>query len=540
MSRSTLSKAARAAIAEKLGQTPVGERGPVIAELAQTFDVSVATVYRAGDIGGTPRPRKKTHPGHREWVRVGVAWERRAPEGASLDLAIEAAVQAGDLPEAALQMPLKTAERIRRELGLLPAPQRTHRLHADYPMQATLFDASTSKYLVVDRDAGFGDAARLKLHRKPTPSSGYKNKPLPADRRRLVGYAVWDMCTGAVRSRYTVSRGENAADSARFLCWALARSDDRRVVLHGVPDDLWVDQGSLIKAALTRDLLERLDIDPVVGLPYVKSRMGGVERSHRTRFKRFESTLFWRASDTITLGELNDRLAEFEIRENGEKLSRTRVDGRLCTRAQAWVALVNRRPADNPLHELPDRPAATLAREGRRRIDNNGIIRFHGVEYESTDWHARWVVVHQALDGTGDLTITDARTKEKRIARRYRRRAYGEIRAAAAAPLDKLVAADAARDDRKHADVYAPAAAAKNVVPLPARTAPARPLENPLGGGNACRDLDEAMALFVSLYPHALTSAQHGRVKARIEAAGLDRQAVVDLANDLLLARKGA
>ena len=539
--RSTLTAAARAAIVEKLGQTPLGERGPAIDELAKTFDVSAATIYRAACLGGAPRRRAATRREYREWVRIAVAWEQRAPGGASLDLAIEAAVAAGDLPEAALEMPLKTAERIRRELRLLPTSKRTHRLHADYPMQAILFDASTSKHLVVDKNGGLGDATRLKLHFKPTPSSGYKNKRLPADRRRLIGYALWDMCSGIVRSRYTVSRGENAVDSIRFLCWALTRSDDRRVVLHGVPDDLWVDQGSLIKSAITRDLIERLDINPVVGPPYVKERMGGVEGSHKTRFKRFESTLFWRASDTITLGELNARLAEFEIREN-ERLSRTRVDGRLCTRTQAWVALTNRRPADNPLHDLPDRPAETLAREDRRKIDNNGIIRFHGVEYESTDWHARWVVVHQALDGSGHLAISDERG-DKRIARRYAPRAYGEIRSAAATTLDKLLTADAERietEGRKSADIYAPSTASKTVVPMPAATAPARPLENPLAGGDRCRDLDEAMRLFVSLYPHALTPAQHTRVKARIETTGLHRQAVIELANGLLLARKSA
>ena len=539
--RSTLSEAARTAIVEKLDQVPLGERVVAVRELAETFDVHPATVYRSAGLGGTARPRE-SNPDHRKWVRIAVAWEQRTP-GSSLDLAIEAAVAAGALPAAAGALPLKTAERVRRELGLLPAPKRTHRLHADYPMQAILFDASTSKHLVVDKNAGFGDATRLKLHRKPTPAAGYKNKPLPADRRRLVSYAIWDMCTGIVRARYTVSRGENAVDSIRFLCWALARSDDRRAVLHGVPDDLWVDQGSLIKSAITRDLIERLDINPVVGLPYVKERMGGVEGSHKTRFKRFESTLFWRASDTITLGELNARLAEFEIREN-ERLSRTRVDGRLCTRTQAWVALTNRRPADNPLHDLPDRAAETLAREDRRKIDNNGIIRFHGVEYESTDWHARWVVVHQRLDGSGDVTISDARNpKEKRVARRYAPRAYGEIRSAAATTLDKLRTADAERietEGRESADIYAPSAASKTVVPMPATTAPARPLENPLAGGDRCRDLDEAMRLFVSLYPHALTPAQHTRVKARIETAGLHRQAVIELANGLLLARKSA
>ena len=541
MRRSSLSDSACATIRDTLRDTPHGERGAVVARLANTFDRSPSVVYARAELQGAPRPRAATHPERRTWTPIVVAWSNRAPEPAPLDDAAEAAVVAGDLPIEALAVPLKAWEKLRRELGLVAAPKRTHTLNADYPMQAVLFDASTSKYLVVDNDAGTGDATRLKLHRKPTPSSGYKNKQLPADRRRVVGYGIWDMCTGVVRARYTVARGENALDSMEFLCWALARSEDRRVVLHGVPDDLWVDQGSLIKASITRDLIERLDINPVVGKPYDKPRMGGVERSHRTRFKRFETSLFFRASDYITLGELNARLAEFEIRESARRFSRTRVDGRLCPRARAWAPLMRLRPADNPLRELPEKPAATLAREGVRKINTNGIIHYQGVLYESTDWHACWVTVHQAVDGSGDLTISN-KTGDKRIARRHARRAYGDVRTTPATPLEKLVAAAAAQDeagDRKGADINAPEAAARTVVPMPAPTAPPAPLENPLDAGR-CRDLDEAMALFVSLHPQPLSGEQHARVKALIEKAGLDRQAVTAMANELLLARRSA
>lgn len=528
----SLSAAARQAIAEQMRECP---GRATAARLAAHFGCSVATVYRHAAVNGPRRRRPAARPEYRDWVTRAVWWAHRAPEPMSLEDALRAALGAGDLPAAAADMPLKTAERIRRDLGLAATSKRTHRLHAEWPMQAVLLDASTSQYLVVDGpQAGAGEATRLKLHRAPLPASGYKNKPLPPDRRRVLVYALWDLCTGVYRSRYVVARGENALDAVDFLCWALRPSPDRRVVLHGAPDDLWVDQGPLLKSAAARDLLERLEIGLVLGAPYAKERMGGVERTHRTRWRSFERPLFARAETSITLGALNERLVEFEVREHARRPSRTPVDGRLLPRAAAWVALVNRRPADRPLRRLPERPVETLAREARRKVDVNGIVRWGGVLYESREWHDRWVVAHRAADGSGDLTLTDERTGAKAVARRFAPRAYGAVAAVPATPLDRLLSAEAPAAGRG-ADIHAPAAdgAPPAVVPLPARTAPAAALRNPLAGGDRCRDIDEAMALF-NAHCGRLSPAQFARVRTIVaQKTGLVRQAVINLAQEL-------
>ena len=318
-----------------------------------------------------------------------------------------------------------------------------------------------------------------------------------------------------------------------FLCWALAPADPR-VVMHGVPDDLWVDQGPLVKSAAARDLLERLGVDIVLGAPYAKERMGGVERTHRTRWQSFERPLFARAQDTITLGELNARLVEFELRQHARSTARRPVDGRLLTRTAAWVPLMAQRPADNPLRPLPANPIETLAREARRKIDQNGLIRWDNVLYESA-WHDCRVVARRAVDGSGDLTITNERTGETGIATRYAGGDYNRIRAAAATPLDKALAHDVAHDEaggRKGADIFAPKAAG-NVAPMRPKTAAARPLENPLAAGDRCRDLDEAMSLFVTHFGSRIPSGEHARVQAAVDRAGLDRRKVIELAQTL-------
>ena len=518
---------ARALIAEGLAGVPRGQRGTAVATLAQRFGVSRTTVHRAVPTGRR-QARAQRRPEYRDWVRIAVQIAHEAPEPVPLDIALRAGVESGALPPEAADVPLGTAYRVVRELGLAPASRRTHRLSADYPMQAVLIDASTSKHLAVDRRDEGGDDPLLRLHRRPDPASGYKNKPLPPDRRRLLVYGIWDMCTGYALSRYVAATGENAVDAMDFLCWALAGPKaDRRVVLHGVPDDLWSDQGPLVKSAAARELLGRLGVQPIDGKPYAKERMGGVERAHRTRWRRLELSLFLRGEETIRLSELNARLAEFEIEENGRRASRAPVE---LSRTAAWVALTQRRPKDNPLRRLPPDPIETMAVAARRKIDLNGIVRWGGVLYESA-WHDRSVVARRAVDGAGDLVLEDERTGEKTRAARYAPRPYGAVRTAPATPLDRLRAEPPAASG---ADVFAPGAPPV-VTPFPARSAAAAPLDNPLDAGR-CRDAAEAWRVFSAVYPHPLTGPQRARLERRFVADGLDRDAVTALAQELAAA----
>ena len=334
-----LSAAAVELAREAHTQAPRGGKAAAVEVVAQRFDVSAATLYRALKLGGPERHREAVRPEYRGWTRTLVQLANACPAGpAPLDMALEAAVAGGDLPPEAADMPVGTAYRIARELGISAGlRRRAPRVHADWPMQAVLVDASTSAHVVVDRRADPADPdPPLKLHRNPMPASGYKNKPLPPDRRRVMVYGLWDMCTGTVRSRYVAARGECAWDALEFLCWALERPADPRVVMHGVPDDVWSDQGPLAHSKAAADLIERLTRDPsrtgddaprglVLGAPYAKERMGGIERANRTRWRRFERSLFLARGEglELTISGLNERLAEFEIRENSARLSRT-------------------------------------------------------------------------------------------------------------------------------------------------------------------------------------------------------------------------
>ena len=352
-----------------LDEAPHGQRTMLADQLAATYGVSRSAVYRAAARGGASRRRAATRPEYRAWVPIAVAAAHRAPEHPiPLDVAIDACVAAGDLPPEATEMPLATAYRLRREMGLAGGPRRHARMHADWPMQAVQVDGSTSHHLRVVRALPDGDWL-LQLYRRPWSAAGYKNRPLGPHRERVLVYGAWDMCTGLTVARYCVSRGEDAIGMLSFLCWALgAEHGHPGIPLHGVPDEVWSDLGPFARSRPARDLLERLGVPVRKGRPYQKSRMGGIERQWRSMWTRFERSLFLRQDAEIRLSELNGRLIEYIAREAGRRVSRTPLaDGRRASRAAAWTALTaTARPADRPLHRLPLDPLRTLAARSRQ------------------------------------------------------------------------------------------------------------------------------------------------------------------------------
>ena len=533
-----LTAAARQEIQRAFEAAAPGAAAALARKLAATFGVSASTIYRAAQRGGKKRRRAPRRPEYREWARTAALIARASPERPlPLDLALDAAIKSGALPPEAAAMPIGTAYRIVRELGFAPRARRARRLFADYPMQAVQVDGSGSECLMVERALPDGDFL-LKLNATPLPSGGYKNKPLGPERLRAWCYGLWDMATGYTLSRYAVASGESSLDAMAFLCWALgAEHGDPRVPFHGVPDNLWTDQGPLFKSAASRELLERLGINLEAGAPYNKNRMGGVERSHRARWSRFESSLFAAGRETWTLAALNARLLEFHIRENDLRFSRSRVGDRNASRAAAWVALTNARPADNRLRKLPADPIATMAREARRWADGNGVIRWGGVEYELPgDLCNQWVTARRPVAaGEGEEedggVVAETAAGDRVLAPPLRARPYGQTPAASAPPLERALAEGL---PAVAADCYAPGAARPEAgaTPLPARSGPAAPLANPLDANNYASP-EEATQAFLSLYGRPLSAARLAQARAILARRNFSKQAVRDLALDL-------
>lgn len=527
-----LSEQARQTITSALAQCRnAGERRGEVKRLAACFGVSASTVYRAAPTG---RSRARaSNAEYVEWTRTAVAVAERAPDGpVALDLALAACIESDLLPAEAAQMPIGTAYRLRRQLGLDDRQGRLARITAEYPMQAIQFDGSSSKYIsVVDGPDCDGDWL-LRLYRRPISARGYKNKPLGPDRERLVAYGVTDICTGLRWSEYRIARGENALDAIDALVSMLSADPQSPRELCGVPDDLWLDLGPVTKSPITLDLLERLGINLVTGEPYRKTRMAVVERAWRTLWARFERSLFLLPTPELRLSELRERLTQYLVAENTRRPARVRVGEREVSRSDAWQMLVRQRARqEHPLREMPANALETLVQEDRRWVDATGRMRYRSEQWDVPDLHDTYVQVIASLDAD-HVIATCLRSGQRVTCRPLTAAAYGHPPRRAQTPLQRALAQPPAFTG---ADVFggdrAPNA---NVTRLPAPVREAAPLADPLAPARCYPSLEAALLAFAQSCPVALLPHQHAQVIDIITAADLRVEAVAELARDIL------
>lgn len=518
---------------------------------AKALGISLSTLYKKfnalGD-RGPARPRAPAKPEYREWAKVLMMQIAKSPDASiPVELALEScavpnpATGATLLPPEAQQVPLATYQRIlTEELGARQRTRRTRRLHADRANQAWLIDASTSKYLTVEGATDDGDY-QLRLWRNPFPASGYKNKPLGPDRLRLIYYGAWEMLTGLKLARPIVARGESGLDAMEFLVWAMEARQDARVPLHGKPEDLWSDNGPLLKYGATADLLDRLGIEVPERPPYAKEAMGGIEQVWARLWQRFEQSLFLCAPVTgrfeLTLSQLQTRAGEYFAREARRP---SRSDPAL-SRADHWTRAINQQGG---VRACPAHPIETLAREKRCKVDQSGIIRWDNTEYEVPTLFDCWVIARRSLDGTDRVVVEDERTGARYDVTPYRGLGYGEFDGRAPAlPIEKARAAAAALP--LPGDVYAPRPEAADAAPtnvvtgrFGARAQPADPLPDPLDADRYA-SLPLAMAAFYQLFRGPLSAANHAAVESRLLEADLRKDAVHELATTLSIALTG-
>ena len=507
--------AAAAHIAAALNHCAHGERTAVADRLAAQYHCARATIYRAAnDAGrrGTSRARGPQHPERHDWARTLAAYAL-PDDGRSLplDLAVAMLVDSQRLPAEAKQVPIGTWHRLFRDLRLNQRTARTRRIGADYPNQAWQMDGSTSEYFIADHPTPDGDWW-LTIHRSPMPLSGYKNKPVKPHRQRVTVYGFVDIASGARLSRYTVARGENAYDAMEAFTWAMGdRADDARLVLRGVPDNLWSDQGPIAKHHATRDLIERLHIQLVLGPPYQKTRMGLVERAWRTQWQRFEMPFVLSGLEGIRLSELNERLATYLNQEN-QRASR---DAPEFSRADRWQAGVNARGG---AQAIPANALATLVREYSRYVDTSGLFRLNHVEYELIDLHDEWVTVRHALhQSDGPVVVEDARGQRREV-RLHRALGYGEHRGSPLLPVERARREGAAPAGEGLSLPY-DRTEAGNVTRFPVRQSPAHSLPHPLETAPAPATVTEAMATFRALYAGpALSEHWQSQIQAHLQA----------------------
>lgn len=488
-----------------------GSRTEQAKKAAETFGISPATLYRkfvkAGLVEERPsKQREPEKPQYREWVAMCMTLALKTRDGKPIALidARAAAVDAGLIPREALDVHIETFHRLAKEMGFREDKKKVNRLAAEYAHQAVLFDASSSGYFSVVKELEDGDYL-LKLN--PRPHADYKNKPVGASRLRVIVYSFWEMLSGYQWADYTVSKGENGYDAmASFIKFCEPKADSRDPV-QGLPEQFWADNGPIAKLGASVDLIERLGVQIERGQPYEKERMGGVERTHRSRWE-FERTFYMWLTNVaydehgqeralngyekgeITLSELNARCAAHRARINANHARWQPTK----TKLQVWqLSASERARAGNPIRRIPENAIETMATEVRRRVGRDGVFQWDNQFYEVDDgFHSRWVMARRSLEEPGKVVVEDIETGKRFGCKMFKPRTLGEYRA-----FPKTIV-ESAKELGASISVAPPysAEAAPNVFAFPAKTAEPAPLPNPLEAGKYA-SLGEALRGFM-------------------------------------------
>ena len=133
----------------------------------------------------------------------------------------------------------------------------------------------------------------------------YKNKPGNLTRvqeERLIRYTVADHYTHELLTRYYLG-SESAANLTEFLIWAMGQKTGH--IVHGVPLIMQMDMGSANTSAMTKNLLQRLDVRVMVHERHNSRANGSVEKAHHMVEREFESGLTFQHVES--LADLNDK-----------------------------------------------------------------------------------------------------------------------------------------------------------------------------------------------------------------------------------------
>ena len=368
-----------------------GNKGALIGDLCAVTGKSRATVYRHLKLA-TVRPdrRQRSDAGSVSLTRdeaklicamvlegmrkngkrlytIGAAVEVLRANGAIRAERVDPATgECSPLSDSAIARALR-AYSLHPDQMLAPAPARELRsLHPNHVWQ---IDASLCVlyYLETANPAETGlqvmEAAKFN-----------KNKPrnLKAiENRRVWSYEVTDHNSGALWAGY-VNDGESAANIAEsFIAAIQQRGDDP---FHGVPLILMMDMGSANTSGLFKNLLKRLQVQPIPHAPENARATGQVENARNILERGFESGL--RLKPVHSLADLNERVAQWVRWFNA-----TRVHSRHGkTRAQQWLTI---QPEQLRIAPPPEMCRALLTHTPElRKVSDYLRIDFKGESYD--------------------------------------------------------------------------------------------------------------------------------------------------------------
>lgn len=164
----------------------------------------------------------------------------------------------------------------------LRQPEPVQALASDHPNDVWQIDASISTLFYVP---GQGQAGMQDM----PPGEFYKNKPENFERikrQRLTRYVLTDHTSGAIFVHY-VAGGESVVNMTEAFLAAIAQRPEAQ--MYGVPFHLMMDPGSAGMGGAFKNLLRRLQVEPVVNQAGNARAKGQVENAHNLVETNFES-----------------------------------------------------------------------------------------------------------------------------------------------------------------------------------------------------------------------------------------------------------
>lgn len=359
------------------------ERRRVVRRAARTLGQSEQTVYRGlkrrgWDSGRAPRAdRGRSAVGEDELRAVARIMakgrNKRGEANVPTKEAVEIAQAQGLIPDAISAS--QVGRRLRQaglSMGHMRAPSPAISRVSQHPNHVWVVDISVAiQWYFHDEQ---GRALRFYSDAGARFYEG-KRQNLADQRRVILRYLVVDHYSGAFYVRYYYAAGENSLDVVDFLHRAMAGKDNRlSYPFRGVPRRLVADQGPGFKAALTRNLLDALDVEVELHLPGNAKASGAVETRHNHWQRTFEGRLA--VASVNDLDQLNSLAERFCALHNAERALTRSGRPPMAT----WTTI---RP--DQLVEAPDRDVfLQLAATNRRTgvLNNKLQLRADGRTWE--------------------------------------------------------------------------------------------------------------------------------------------------------------
>jgi len=371
---------------------PAGKaRSAYVQELADTYNISVSTVYRwhrdmCSDTGtgtNTETSRKaRLDKGNRQLsdeqahTLASMIFATKRLSKKILMSAKTAQEIAADNNMGHPDVSTSTINRRLRELSLSKAkmiePSPSIKLITEHPNQLWEFDVSNCiQYFLPEPDAKNNNAG---LQERDVEMTLYKNKldNLRAIKKELLRYLAVDHCSGAFFVQYFYTTGETALNAAEFFLSAFKQKQDERYRFHGVPFNLYLDRGSAVQSGIVQSLLTKLNINCITHMPGNPRAKGQVEGLHDYVERTFECLLKFHSPRSLE--ELNGWVLDWTIKVNAAEIFR-----KTAPRSQLWSYITSDQlrlcPPDEVYRKL------LVSKPETRKVANDLKISYEGKVY---------------------------------------------------------------------------------------------------------------------------------------------------------------